>query len=338
MNNDLNELEGRVATALRSVASTVPDEPPIFFSGERGVRRRGRHQTPQKAQRQKAIYRAALVGAGAIAVSAAILGGLAVRAPSNTPHTSSFPAGHGAAPMQPSPPPVTIHYQVAGYTTEQATAAAAQCLSAAGTAGEQGAVLRATFSDAGGSTLVVTTPSGWNTCDASADGTVLVADPFKSYADAQGWGQSASPATDPSADWLIAPVELDSDGGGYLSKSTMSDGWLDVAVGRVAPNITKVTIQMPGGSTVTASVENGFFVARQLLPSAPSFSQAGTVPILGYDSSSNLVYDSLTAPSALPAHFTPTWQPPCFVTSNGQPVSSNAVSGQKCLKATAWPE
>jgi len=333
MNNDLDELEVRVAATLRTVAGTVPDEPPHSFWDQRAQWQNGHRLRSQKARQRKTIRRATIVGVGAIAVCGAVVGGLAV---STSQHARPTPARHATAPTPATAPPQTIHYQVAGYTAEQATAAAAQCLSAAGAAGEQGAVLRATFSDPAGSTLVVTSPSGWNTCDESADGTVLVADPFKSYADAQGWGQSASPAGDQSAHWLIAPVELGSDGGGYLSKSTMSDGWLDVAVGRVAPNITKVTIQMPGGSTVTASVENGFFVARQLLPSAPSFSQAGTVPIMGYDSSNKLVYDSLTSPSALPAQFSPTWQPPCFVTSNGRPVTPNAVSGQKCLIATAW--
>jgi hypothetical protein len=45
-------------------------------------------------------------------------------------------------------------------------------------------------------------------------------------------------------------------------------GW--TAVERVAPEIPKVTIEMPGGSIVMPSVKNGYFVARHLLPSMPA--------------------------------------------------------------------
>jgi hypothetical protein len=230
----------------------------------------------------------------------------------------------------------TIHFQVTGYTQAQATAAATQCLSAAGAAGEKGAALRATFSDASGSTLVVTTPSGWYTCEESADGSTLVPEPYETYAQAQGGGLNAVPADDLSAHWLIGPVEVDSDGGGYLSKSTLANGWLDIALGRVAPNIAKVTIQMPGGSMITAVVENGFFVARQLLPSMPAFSESGTIPIMGYDSSGTLVYDSLTSPFAMPTHPSSTWQPPCVRTPNGQPIRPNTPSDLKCQTVIAW--
>lgn len=333
MNNNFEDLEGRVATALRAVAGMVPDEPPHSFSDKRAWRESGHGKGRSKVHTHKTARRVVIAGVSATAVCGAVLGGLAVNTSSGRGRTSPPSTGHAAAPAPATPTPHTTHYQVIGYTSAQATTAAATCLGAAGAAGEQGAALRATFSDTSGSTLVVATPTGWNTCDESADGTVLVADPFESYAEVQGWGLNSPPAGNLSAQWLIAPVELDSYGGGYLSKSTMASGWLEVALGRVAPNITKVTVQMPGGSLITASVENGFFVARQLLASPPATSQqSGTIPIMGYDSSGKLVNDSMST-SAMSTSATP---PPCFVTSSGRPVTPNAASGQKCQTATAW--
>jgi hypothetical protein len=222
----------------------------------------------------------------------------------------------------------TLQFQVMGYTQGEAAAAAAPCEASRGAsdaADEKGAALRATFSDSSGSTLVVTTPSGWYTCNESANRSTLVPEPYESYVQAEGGELNANNLW---AHWLTEPVELTSDGGGYLIKATVASGWLDVALGRVAPNITKVTVQMSGGSMIAASVENGFFVARQLLPSMPAFSQGGTTPtpVMGYDSSGTLVYDSLTRPP-LPA---------CFVTPSGQPLTPNAPPGKKCQTAIAW--
>ncbi len=327
MNDDFGDLEERVATALQAVAGTVPDEPPHSFLDEEIRRQSVEFHRSMTGRRPRSVRRAAIVGVSAVVVCGAILGGLVVTNSSN--RHSAVTVGRAHSPTSTMP---LTGYRVVGYTSTQATAVAAECLSAANARGVKDAYLRATFSDSSGSTLVVTTPSGWYTCNESADGTVLVAGIFESYATAQGWGLSlppgnptpSGPKADESAHWLTSLVELDSESGGYYSKSTISEGWLDTAVGRVAPNIAKVTIQMPGGSTITSSVENGFFVARQLLPSVPSFNQ-GVIPITGYDRSGKLVYPSQTSPFA-----------PCFVTPSGQPVTPSGTSGQKCLTATAW--
>ena len=284
--------------------------------------------TPHRSRKRRRLVFAVSAMAAAVALLAVLLpsgsgdprqGQPSAVAPHHKPTT------HAVAP----PHPRTIHYQVTGYTQSEATAAAAQCLSAEGAGGPDGAagkdaVLRATFSDPSGSTLVVTTPSGWYTCNESADGSTLVPGVYESYIQAEG---GALNANDLYEHWLMEPVEIFSDGGGYLSKATMASAWLDTAVGRVAPNITKVTVQMPGGSVIAASVENGFFVARQLLPSMPAFSQSGTIPVMGYDSSGALVYDDLLNPLPLSA---------CFVTPSGQLLTPSATSTQKCHTAIAW--
>jgi len=285
--------------------------------------------TPHRSRRRRRLVFAVSAMAAAVLLLAVLLpsGGGARRGLPSALAPHHAPTTHAVAPHHAR----TIHFQVTGYTQPEATAAATQCLSAAGADdpahSQKGAALRATFSDPSGSTLVVTTPSGWYTCNESADGTVTPYIPYESYVQAEG---GALNANDLYAHWLMEPVELFSDGGGYVSKATMASGWLDVALGRVAPNITKVTVQMPGGSVIAASVENGFFVARQLLPSMPAFVQSpvGTpTPVMGYDSSGTLVYDSLLTRLPLTA---------CFVTPSGQPLTPSATSSQGCQTAIAW--
>jgi hypothetical protein len=299
-----------------------------FGPADKGVGRKLYLAGGHGGLRHHRLLAAAAVLVAAVAVLAVLLpsgGGDSRRGQPSAVAPHHKPTTHAVAPHHPR----TIHYQVTGYTQAQATAAATQCLSADGAGGPDGAagkdaVLRATFSDPSGSTLVVTTPSGWYTCDESADGSTLVPGVYESYIQAEG---GALNANDLYEHWLMEPVEIFSDGGGYLSKATMASGWLDTAVGRAAPNITKVTVQMPGGSVIAASVENGFFVARQLLPSMPAFSQSGTIPVMGYDSSGTLVYDSLLTRLPLTA---------CFVTPSGQPLTPSATSSQGCQTAIAW--
>lgn len=227
---------------------------------------------------------------------------------------------------------------VAGYTVSQAQQATAQCLSAAGAMGQKDAALRATFTDTLGSLLVVTTPAGFYTCDEAPDGTFTSSGLLRTYQGIDGSGSPPGSPTSPNspgAHWLLEPVELDSSGGGYPSK-TQTTIWVTTTIGRVAPDVAKVVIQPPGRPAVTATVENGFFVARQVAAGPPTVShEVATIPILAYDAAGALVYDSLTAPTAvLPGQAPPT-PPPCFVTPSGQPVT-HASPGQHCQTAVAW--
>lgn len=310
---------------------------------------------PVSVARAPGRRRRLVLGATAVVVAAAVAV-VAVVLPTG---------GGGTRPAQPSTAaphhsrPQTLHYRVAGYTSAQAAAATEQCLAAAGVSGPDGAAgkdaaLRATFSDTLGSLLVVTTPTGFYTCNETLAGTVSPFNLFETYALYQGdvpppnapsftpppGSPKVTPAQpDLAAHWLEVPVELDTSGGGVIGKPNPT-GWVSYAIGRVAPNVTKVTVQLMGGDTVTATVENGFFVAREAMPSMPAIAQgAGTTPVMGYDSSGALVYDSLTTSWAIPPGTTgPIPLPtsfPCFVTPSGQPVSP-VPAGQTCQTAVPW--
>jgi hypothetical protein len=79
---------------------------------------------------------------------------------------------------------------------------------------------------------------------------------------------------------------------------------------------------------VTAAVQNGFFVARQMLSSEPSQLPLGVIPVIGYDSSGKVVYDSVSTSASAPA-------PHCFVTSNGVAVTPSS-KGDICQAAVPW--
>lgn len=327
---ELSELEGAITDALRAIASTVPDVPSRSFSEENVRKQIDDGHSRRGSQRGFRLRSVAVAGVVVVLLAGVVV---AVRALSTSTPTHRS-AGHAIRPTTTTTvTPGASGFEVMGYTTAQATSTAQRCLAASYAHDLQGAYLRATFTDGSGTTVVVTTPAGWYTCNESADGVVLTAGLFESFAEVQGWGLSlppgnptpSGPKADESAKWLTAPVELASEGGGYYSKSTLSEGWLDTAVGRVAPDIAKVTIQMPGGSIVTAAVENGFFVARQLLPAMPPFNQSGVIPIMGYDHSGALVYDSQTSSTAFQ----------CYVTPTGQPVTPQ-TQGQKCRTAIRW--
>jgi hypothetical protein len=272
--------------------------------------------------RRKTMRRAATAGGLAVAVCGAVFGLVAT-------NTSSVAVPKSSA-LAATPPANVVNYQVAGYTSEQAASAVNNCLNASGSAGGiQGATLRDTAADGSGSTLIITTATGWSTCNESANG-AMGGTPYETYATAEGWGTKSTPASDSPASWIMGPVELDSYGGGLISK-TSTTGWLDVAVGRAASDVARVTVQMPGGSVVTANVQNGYFIAREVLPSEPAVQAVGTrIPIVGYVSSGSQVYNSQgSSPTADAASASP----PCYVTPDGQPVTP---SGSSCQTATAW--
>jgi hypothetical protein len=218
-------------------------------------------------------------------------------------------------------------FQVVGYTDAQAASITSKCLTAAYEAEEvPNATLRAAVSESAGSSFIITTATSWAVCNES--GGTYRSGLLQNYSTAQGWGQNTSTSGNVSASWLLTPVELDSYGGSLVG-TTNADGWMDIAVGRVASNVTKVTIQMPSGATATATVENGFFIAREALPAQPPLPQGtGRFAFTGYDSSGAVIYSSLNSPASPTA---------CFVTPSGQPVSPRSA-GQTCQMAVPWDD
>lgn len=234
-------------------------------------------------------------------------------------------------------------FAIAGYTVSEAQAATTQCLAEAHAFGQEHAALRATFKDTLGSLLVVTTPTGFYTCRESPDGTVDSSGGFHAYDPVPppipGVATPRQVSGDPRAHWLLDPVELDEAGGGYPSKA-QTNIWVTTAIGRVAPDVAKVVIQLPNQPTQTATVENGFFVARQVFSSPPEIAQGpGTIPLRGYNRAGALVYNSLSSPTAITPGTPPTQVPkrpiPCWVTPTGQPVTLSSP-GQHCRTAIAW--
>lgn len=288
---------------------------------DRGVEADGGRRGARRAVRWGAAVGGLALALGGGTFAVIMASGPSAEAPKTAPAT-----------LTATPPVTGGPYQVAGFTSRQAAAATSNCVAAAAEPGAQGAVLRDAASGASGTTLVVTTPSSWTLCDESPNRHVT-GGPFSTYASKQGWGRMQTPpAGDPAASWIMGPVELDSYGGGLVSR-TPASAWVDVAVGRVATGVAKVSVQMPSGSTVTVGVQNGYFVAREVLASEPPV-QSGmrVIPIVAYDSSGAVVYDSLRtvpAPSA-------TAPPACYVTPSGQPVTPAGAPGQACLTATPW--
>jgi hypothetical protein len=277
---------------------------------------------------RRKVRRGIVVGVGAAVVCGVVLGGLiSTPTPLATP-SSTLPRSVTPQPANFAASSISTTYSVSGYTSIEAATAVSGCLSASDSTSElAGAALRDSAADSSGSTLVVTTPSGWTTCSKLANGTLVPGVPFGTYAQADGWGKAAPPTGNPPANWLTWPVEVDSSVGGFPSRASMS-GWLEQSIGRAAPNITEVVVQMPGGSMVTAAVQNGFFVARQMLSSEPSQRPLGVIPVIGYDSSGKVVYDSVSASASAPA-------PQCFVTSNGVAVTPSST-GDICQAAVPW--
>lgn len=316
----LDGLDARLAVVAR-----VPDGPPAAPAA------------PAARRRHRAASHWA---AGAVAVAMVV--GLVLLLPAGRPPRSAISpaARHLATPSTPvtkAPP-----FVVTGYTVSQAQLTTSQCLSVAHASDQKDAALRATFTDTLGSLLVVTTPTGFYTCTESAGGT-MTGGQFETYAHIPP-PLPGSPAAqvvpgDPSAHWLLGPVELDDAGGGYPSKA-QTNIWVTTALGRVAPNVAKVVVQLPGQPAVTATVENGFFVARQSFATPPPMAQGPeTIPLFGYSRSGALVYDSLTRPTAI-APGTPGTRvlerpPPCWVTPSGQAVTP-ASPGEHCQTAIAW--
>lgn len=258
--------------------------------------------------------------------------------PITMPPTAAPPTT--VAPSIPTLPPLTsattvpsttipsspTTFVVPGYSASAAQTALASCLAGMGPSSDTADyTLRAAFADSYGTELVITTATGAGDCAISPTGTVLQSLLINPYAAVEGWGTKPPASEDATAMWLTSPVELDWEGSGIVTLP-QGTGWLWIVEGRVAAGIAQVKVEDPNGVHFTAPVQNGFFVARQLLPSPTA--GPGTTEVQGFDASGALVYQSPPPPSS-PSSI------PCFVTPSGEPVTP-AAPNATCETATPW--
>jgi hypothetical protein len=275
----------------------------------------------KEARRRKRRRRLLTGSALVIAAAAVVLIVAAAGGAGNSPSDPPTPGGSGPPP---SPTPMS-QPPVQGYTPSQASSAVASCSSVGATHTSSGGpteVLADTASDSDGTSLVIASATGWTMCVESADGAYATSLPFQVFGATNGWG--ASPPTNTPASWLFSPAEVIWSGGGYMSKTDMT--WLQQVIGRASSKVAEVSVTMPDGTTVTAPVQNGFFLARQSFSSTPATMTytGGPIPYIAYDRSGAVLYDNTTA-----SH------PACVTTPSGAPISPPSP-GAKCDVGTSW--
>lgn len=253
--------------------------------------------------------------------------------PGPSPSTSASPttATTPATSIPPAFPPQPSVTGESGYTPNQAAALVSECTALPGS-GQTDPVLRAVARDQAGTVLVITTTSGWETCNVPNDGTPTSSgsQAFQTWAATDGWMGAGAPspatATAPSEApdyYLTEPIESFGASGG-----TVDGGWRNTLVGRAAPGIAKVTGILPGGATVTANVQNGMFILDDLTPASPAYGPEYNSDLRGYNQQGALVYE-------MPYHEASTDQPHCFVAPGGEAVTPSGGSSQ-CLTAVPW--
>ena len=256
------------------------------------------------------------VRAAAVVLIVAAAGGAG-----NSPSDPPTPGGSGPPP---SPTPMS-QPPVQGYTPSQAASAVASCSPVGTTHASSGGpteVLADTASDSDGTSLVIAERDWLDHVRRVGRWNYATSLPFQVFGATNGWG--TSPPTDTPASWLFSPAEVIWSGGGYVSKTNMT--WLQQVIGRASSKVAEVSVTMPDGTTVTAPVQNGFFLARQSFSSTPATMTytSGPIPYIAYNSSGAVLYDNTTA-----SH------PACVITSSGAPVSPQ-VPGAKCDVGTSW--
>ena len=342
----LRRLRSELDATARQVPLTHPDSPPL-------------RPTPQRrAPTGRLAGAAALVGVAAgVAALVAIVaspGSSSVATGGGPPGASRAAAGTPRVPrgntsqeaLHPRQPPVTLP---AGRACP-ATANAAVCQARAAVSAEHrqaqaalwaercvtvnppppGAapmVLRDSAVDAGGTILLLTDMTGWETCNVAPQSTTARPSmAFQTWAATDGWhphqGSAAAQAPTGPDSYLVAPVEIQSDTGGVVAGTS---NWRQTVIGRAAPTIRRVTVTLQPGLTMTARVHNGMYIAEKILASPPP-DGPGPTRIAGYDTRGRIAYDS--------AH-TAAGHSTCWTTPTGQPLTP-PIPGQTCRTGIPW--
>jgi len=224
---------------------------------------------------------------------------------------------------------------VHGYNPEQAATVVARCLALWGMS-LPGAVLRTAATDFGGTTVVITTTRGWETCNLAVNGVPTASGSirFQTWATANGWAGPPAGGQDPGAVraptdapgyFLPNPLQVLSAGASVVGPPVT--GWRNYIIGRAAAGIRRVTAVMASGDSMSASVQNGMFVIDQLTTSESLYGPGSHLDLWGYNAAGQLVYQTPTTASV--------GKGPCYATPDGQAVTP-PITGQTCQTAIPW--